>query len=1502
MLFRSAPYYGAAGQNIAQAQAGAAPYQQLATEYGLAGTQAVNPQALQTATYMSPYLQQVVQPTMQALYQQQQQQQSQLAGNLAMQGAFGGDRGAIQQANLAQQQGLAASQTLGNLYNQAYQQALAAAQQQQGVNLAAQQANRAALQQFTPQALGIGQQGFAQGLGAAQAQQGLGAGILGAGTNVGQALAGYGQGLTQTGLAANQAYLGAATLPQTTQQALNTALYNQFLQQQGYPFQVSQFLANIAEGTGPLYGSTTSAVTNQPTSFFSDERAKENIVEVGRTHDDQPIYKYNYKGEPHAKRIGLIAQEVEQDHPEAVGVAGGLKTVDYDKATKHAEVHHAAEGGLVPESMGGAVPLSDIRQNYEDGGVVEYLTRGQTTVPYGRKRRFDLTSLPGGGAQMAGAARGLVPSPLLNVPEHPSEFNQLMGGLSSATGAAKTLGEGYSMGKEALFGGYDRDPKDPSKIVPTRGMIGIGGEWKPEAGTIATGAIARTVKGEPAPQGQTSATSPTITNVPESDPTNPAVRMHGGRIHRDGGGLVDPLAALQAQYAQAPWSSQPTIPAGLAGPKQSVAHATGLKPSPLLSPPPGGESALKGVSEGSTAVKNVADIYRDVFGPSKSDQPTPRTAPTASDTRSERAQIGATGPDSGPAIEPPGYSAPELGNTLVAGLAPDMGGSVSDASSIADIMSSLQAAHGGRIKRAGGGLAAALPYYTASEAVPANILDIGQQEAQEAEGAMAKNKPAPAGGGGGGGGSPLSSITAPLSAAASIASLIAAFAARGGRIHKEGAGAVTDQGITDRALQIAQAAQTDNAQPRPKPTVETKKEPGVAPVVAAPGTTPAPKEDRDFVTRAYDFATKEQNIIPLLIGLGTMASSPSRYLGSAILQGLAGGAQQYYQMGTKATELGIKQQEANTQRAAQLSKMLTTSADAMVLRAASGQDMTGAALQYQQIMNAYSKMLGISNMSADQAKIAADGWKNGTIFDKLIPSQNPYYYGWLAGLNGNISPELAKHFLEARDKAMKEIRDNGGAETPDGGWVTFEQITAARNQIEAQREATKTTARTTAEQTAPTSANLERALKAHEEARKQVAKYQKDGLPVPPELQKTVEDLSNEINRIRAGVGKRTAGGRIAKQGGGGLEGGDEMVFGPDIAQAEPEPQVAQAPPAAPATATPAAPVPPAVPAPPPAPAAPRLRDDDNPAFWQGKIDEGIKNNYQPEALAYFREKMNKAAERIAKGEARNTDNSPYVPPGELQRKAEERAIELSANKRVEQNYAVLADAQNSAIQGQTMINQAKALLDIAFDENGRPRISTGPGGEQINRAAAYLKQAGFSDDFIRRFMSTDPTRADELNKLTTSFATEIARQDLPGAAVRQQEFLTYMKTVPGQQVLPAAFRYITENIIIPKAQYHIDAYNHVADLDPAKANIPKALVDFGRDSPWYTPSATARPTAPAAGPKPIEMKPGDIPLNLRGKGAEYDPSNKIYRLKVGNEYRYFDQSGNPWVPRKGTP
>jgi Chaperone of endosialidase len=529
-----APYFGAAGQNIAQAQAGAAPYQQLATQFGLAGTQAVNPQALQTGQYMSPYIQSVVNPTMASLYQQQQQQQSQLAGNLALQGAFGGDRGAIQQANLAQQQGLAAAQTEGNLYNQAYNNALAAAQQQQGVNLGAQQANRAALQQFAPQALGIGQQGFAQGLGTAQAQQGLGAGIIGAGTNVGQALAGYGQGLTQTGLAANQALLAGGTLGQQTQQALNTALYNQFLQQQGYPFQVAQFLANIAEGTGALSGSTTTGTTTAPGSWLSDERAKENIVEVGRTHDDQPIYKFNYKGEPR-KQIGLIAQDVEQDHPDAVGLAGGLKTVNYDKATKDAEVHRA-EGGLVPESMGGVVAPSFERQAFADAGaampqynmydpIIQQILqqRMQAGLAGGSPYTVGGSRVPAG-AMQSSPQRQVLRGSLPTLPK-PQNVNPVTETASTIKGAG-TIGEAgeklYDWAKGKI-GGTDTTPPSPQNRTIE------------EQQTSATGPAAGSTSGAP--------------NMTPVDPSDPLYGLrHGGRIHRDDGGDVLPYGTDSSGY------------------------------------------------------------------------------------------------------------------------------------------------------------------------------------------------------------------------------------------------------------------------------------------------------------------------------------------------------------------------------------------------------------------------------------------------------------------------------------------------------------------------------------------------------------------------------------------------------------------------------------------------------------------------------------------------------------------------------------------------------------------------------------------------------------------------------------------------------------------------------------------------------------------------------------------------------------------------------------------
>jgi len=66
----------------------------------------------------------------------------------------------------------------------------------------------------------------------------------------------------------------------------------------------------------------------------SDENIKENKQEVGKLANGTPIYKFNYKNDPKKKtQIGVMAQDVEDDNPDAVADIGGVKFVDYDKAT-----------------------------------------------------------------------------------------------------------------------------------------------------------------------------------------------------------------------------------------------------------------------------------------------------------------------------------------------------------------------------------------------------------------------------------------------------------------------------------------------------------------------------------------------------------------------------------------------------------------------------------------------------------------------------------------------------------------------------------------------------------------------------------------------------------------------------------------------------------------------------------------------------------------------------------------------------------------------------------------------------------------------------------------------------------------------------------------------------------------------------------------------------------------------------------------------------------------
>lgn len=396
---------GIAGTNVAAGMA--QPFYGAATGLTMGGAQGVGPLTQQQiGYYQNPFTQSVVDPTVKALQQEFGQQRAQQQASAIRSGAFGGDRSGLERANLMRQQGLGMAQAIAPLYAQGYQTGVQTAAGQQGVIASDLQRQLAA----------------------------------------GQQLAGLGTGAQAAALQGAQAQLGAGQIQQQTEQAGKAALYNQFLQEQGYPFQVAQFLANIAMGTGALSGSTTT--TTQPGGFFSDRRLKEDIKKVGETFDGQPIYTYKYKGED-TTRMGLMAQDVEKHHPEAVGKSQGYKTVDYDKATAN------SEGGAVTPERSGLGFAAGGSAGFDQDMIRELLKSQQ--------QQYGMYGAPGTpmGAQGTPGGAGRVPQASLPVgklatPAAPPR--QQESGLSQGLQTGKNIAGLASGAKEAkrdFFGGVD---------------------------------------------------------------------------------------------------------------------------------------------------------------------------------------------------------------------------------------------------------------------------------------------------------------------------------------------------------------------------------------------------------------------------------------------------------------------------------------------------------------------------------------------------------------------------------------------------------------------------------------------------------------------------------------------------------------------------------------------------------------------------------------------------------------------------------------------------------------------------------------------------------------------------------------------------------------------------------------------------------------------------------------------------------------------------------------
>lgn len=197
----------------------AAPYIQEAAGYARSGATPISPEDIQR--FYDPFAGQVIDATQAQFNTQNQSQLSGVLGNAIAQGALGGNRSAIAQA-----------------------ETVAAQQQAQAPVLAA-----------------LRSQGFTTGLNAALTEKNLqqaGAAQLGS-------LGVAGQNAALTGA---NSQIGAGTLLQGTRQAEDAARYGQFQQEQAFPYQQLQWLASLASGVGSQMGGT-STTTQPPPSPLS---------------------------------------------------------------------------------------------------------------------------------------------------------------------------------------------------------------------------------------------------------------------------------------------------------------------------------------------------------------------------------------------------------------------------------------------------------------------------------------------------------------------------------------------------------------------------------------------------------------------------------------------------------------------------------------------------------------------------------------------------------------------------------------------------------------------------------------------------------------------------------------------------------------------------------------------------------------------------------------------------------------------------------------------------------------------------------------------------------------------------------------------------------------------------------------------------------------------------------------------------------------------------------
>lgn len=91
-----------------------------------------------------------------------------------------------------------------------------------------------------------------------------------------------------------------------------------------------QAASNVLNLPGQFLGMQYGAGIAKPTLGFSDRRLKKNVARLGTRSDGLGVYEFEYIWGG-GRQIGLMAQEVVNIYPDAIGESHGYMTVDYGK-------------------------------------------------------------------------------------------------------------------------------------------------------------------------------------------------------------------------------------------------------------------------------------------------------------------------------------------------------------------------------------------------------------------------------------------------------------------------------------------------------------------------------------------------------------------------------------------------------------------------------------------------------------------------------------------------------------------------------------------------------------------------------------------------------------------------------------------------------------------------------------------------------------------------------------------------------------------------------------------------------------------------------------------------------------------------------------------------------------------------------------------------------------------------------------------------------------------